>query len=742
MNKPVHDGNNRSARSRPIGGDSRFRMIFDAVKEGIFISDPATGRFIEINEPGCRMFGYERTELIGSNIVLLSSGVHPYTQDGAIEKLQKASLEGPQTFEWHAKTKSGVLFWVEISLRYVEFGKIPATVAIVRDIDERKRSVDKLREAEAALVEAQALAHVGSFQVDWLDNHVTWTDECFRILGYNSSTVTPSFDAYLARIHPDDLDAFRTAHRQSIGQRNAFTRNQRIVRGDGTIRFVQQRWQHYYGVDGKPLHTTGTIQDITERTITESALTRERDLSAALIDSLPGLFVVLDESGSIIRSNNNFSAMTGIANEELQGANAFELVVESDRELLRSKLQEALTRGIANVEIGVNTKAGDVRTIHWSGRSVTTEGHPNLVAVGIDVTEQRTTERHLRESEEKFHTVFDTINDGVIVHDATTGLFIDVNQRLCDMFGYSRDEMLKLDVGALGAGSGAYTRERAESNFKTALANKSAGFEWQCKRKDGSQFWTDVFIRCADIGDKPFVLSTAHDITERKHMLDDLGYRDKLLHAVTTATSELIAGKSLEAGAQKAIAIIGEALRVDRITVLEHADEGRGPPLTRYYWQAPDSGLPRYGALPSVWGSATPEALKAWLAPMVQGKPVIAHARTAAAPIRELLLSLQNKSVLMMPILSGGRPWGVIGIDMCKSEREWAKADIEALAIFAEIIGIVIFRNGTQASLKKSEERFQAVSHTAQDAIIIIDSAAKVSYWNPAAERILRLLRK
>ena len=158
MNKPLRDDRNQSTRSSVIDSDRRFQIIFDAVNDGIFISDPATGQFIEINEPGCRMFGYKRAELIGSNILLLSSGVHPYTQDGAIAKLQKASLEGPQTFEWHGKTKNGVLFWVEISLRYTEFGKIPAVVAIVRDVDTRNRAANSLRETEAALANAQAVA--------------------------------------------------------------------------------------------------------------------------------------------------------------------------------------------------------------------------------------------------------------------------------------------------------------------------------------------------------------------------------------------------------------------------------------------------------------------------------------------------------------------------------------------------------------------------------------------------------
>jgi diguanylate cyclase (GGDEF)-like protein/PAS domain S-box-containing protein len=121
------------------GVDGRFRTIFDSVNDGIFISDPATGRFIDINEPGCKMFGYPKVELIGKGVDALSSGIHPHTQDMAIELNEKARLGEPQIFEWQCKTKEGVLFSTEISLRYTELDHAPAIVAVIRDISERKR---------------------------------------------------------------------------------------------------------------------------------------------------------------------------------------------------------------------------------------------------------------------------------------------------------------------------------------------------------------------------------------------------------------------------------------------------------------------------------------------------------------------------------------------------------------------------------------------------------------------------
>jgi len=139
MRKTVYSKDDEGPLSRLSGVDDRFRIIFDSVNDGIFISDPATGQFIDINLPGCKMFGYPKAELIGKGVDALSSGVHPHTQDVAVELNEKARSGKPQIFEWTCKTKEGVLFPVEISLRYIELDHVPSIVAIIRDITERKR---------------------------------------------------------------------------------------------------------------------------------------------------------------------------------------------------------------------------------------------------------------------------------------------------------------------------------------------------------------------------------------------------------------------------------------------------------------------------------------------------------------------------------------------------------------------------------------------------------------------------
>lgn len=119
--------------------NDQYRAVFDAVNDGIFISDPTTGRFIEINQAGCQMFGYDKDELIGFDIEKLSSGIHPYTQEEAVAKGAGALSGELQTFEWQCKTKGGDLFWAEVSVRIAQFGPVAAMVANVRDITERKK---------------------------------------------------------------------------------------------------------------------------------------------------------------------------------------------------------------------------------------------------------------------------------------------------------------------------------------------------------------------------------------------------------------------------------------------------------------------------------------------------------------------------------------------------------------------------------------------------------------------------
>lgn len=139
MSEISTDAENRLKLSPRASTDDRFQVIFDAVSDGIFISSPETGKFIEVNQPGCRLFGYDKAELIGGDIGTISSGIPPYTLDMAIENGARARRGENPIFEWQCRNKDDVLFWAEVSLRFAEFDHADAIIAVVRDITERKQ---------------------------------------------------------------------------------------------------------------------------------------------------------------------------------------------------------------------------------------------------------------------------------------------------------------------------------------------------------------------------------------------------------------------------------------------------------------------------------------------------------------------------------------------------------------------------------------------------------------------------
>jgi PAS domain S-box-containing protein len=262
----------------------RFRAIFDAATDGIFISDPATGRFTEVNDAGARMFGYDKVDLIGCDFGQVSSGIHPYTLEGTKERVKSARPGKSQLFEWQCKTKNGTLFWVEISTRTTEFGHTPAWLGIVRDISERKkaeadakRDAHRLASANQMLELAENMAHVGHYHFNVATQEYHWSGEVFRLHGLSRDAAQPSLAEALRLMHPDDLPTMRALFKATMTTGEGFAREFRIVRADGTVRDVATRVEALHSNHGAIIGTIGVFHDITERKATEREQARLKE---------------------------------------------------------------------------------------------------------------------------------------------------------------------------------------------------------------------------------------------------------------------------------------------------------------------------------------------------------------------------------------------------------------------------------------------------------------------------------
>jgi PAS domain S-box-containing protein len=142
----------------------------------------------------------------------------------------------------------------------------------------------------------------------------------------------------------------------------------------------------------------------------------------------------------------------------------------------------------------------------------------------------------LKTSEQRFQTIFDSVNDAVFIHDPDSGAILDVNRKMCEMYGYSRAEALQLSIEDISSGLPPYNQAEAPAWIRGAAKDKPQLFEWQCKNREGRLFWVEVNMRLARIGAGDYVLVTARDISERRRAADELratrDYLDSIINSI------------------------------------------------------------------------------------------------------------------------------------------------------------------------------------------------------------------
>ncbi len=124
-------------------------------------------------------------------------------------------------------------------------------------------------------------------------------------------------------------------------------------------------------------------------------------------------------------------------------------------------------------------------------------------------------EEALRRSEERFRTIYDSVNEAVFLHDASTGAILDVNRKTVEMYGWSREEFLTLAPSDACSSEPGYSASDAVSWLERASKGENASFLWHARRRDRTLFWCEVSMRLARIGGQELILVTVRDVDDR-----------------------------------------------------------------------------------------------------------------------------------------------------------------------------------------------------------------------------------
>jgi PAS domain S-box-containing protein len=144
------------------------------------------------------------------------------------------------------------------------------------------------RASEARLNEAQRIAHIGSWELDLVANHLSWSDEIFRIFEIDPARFGASYEAFLATVHPEDREMVDRAYTTSVRERVPYETEHRLLFPDGRVKWVRERGETHYGPGegGRPVRSVGTVQDITALKRAEEERSRQALRVAELSRSL------------------------------------------------------------------------------------------------------------------------------------------------------------------------------------------------------------------------------------------------------------------------------------------------------------------------------------------------------------------------------------------------------------------------------------------------------------------------
>ena len=232
-------------------------------------------------------------------------------------------------------------------------GQARGFVSFATDVSERRSIERALRESERILTDSQVAAHVGSWETtltaDGTRGPLRWSDETYRIFGYEPGAVTVDYPLFLSAVHPDDRALLRRAPSLMAESDDRFEAEYRIVRPDGAVRMIHA-WTILERDDlGRPTRLRGTCQDITERKRAESEGRVAREQLQVVVDATPAMIARFDAGVRLVWANEHYATRFGKRPEDLIGMHLRDIVGEQ----AFAPMEPATARVLAGEEIDV-----------------------------------------------------------------------------------------------------------------------------------------------------------------------------------------------------------------------------------------------------------------------------------------------------------------------------------------------------------------------------------------------------
>lgn len=424
-----------------IDNRESYRRLIDDTSDIIY-SHELDGRLKSINNAIERILGYKKDEALTMNIGNL---VAPHSMETVRRNMEKkvAGKTGQTIYEVDCIRKDGSLVSLEINSSLVLNDGVPVAVqGVARDVTERKTAEDALRNSEANLAAAQRIAKVGSWELEINDvndasqNILTWSDEMYRIFGYEPRSVDVTTQLVYTAVRPSDQDVVSSSFTDSVLSGERLDVEVHIVLPTGLMRLVHAQAETIYDDRRRPIRMVGTLQDITDQRSAEEALVKSEARFRDLFENANDLIYTHDLDGNFTSLNRAGQRITGYSLQDALSMNVGQVIapefVDATRVFAARKLAAKRPKSF---EVEIVSKTGERISLDLSTRVIVSpEGLPiGVQGIGRDVTERRQTERRLHETLSLFSTTFESTADGIIVMSLDRQI-ITCNQKFIEMW--------------------------------------------------------------------------------------------------------------------------------------------------------------------------------------------------------------------------------------------------------------------------------------------------------------------
>jgi len=424
-------------------------MMVNTAPSAITIHDEE-GHFLYSNQKNLELHGYSEPVFMAINLHDLDV---PESEAMLAERFRHIAEQGFGAFEVAHYRKDGTTIPLEIFAKTVEWLGKPAVLSIATDITERKQAEKALIRSEQELKKAQQITHIGSWNLDLETNEVTWTEELYKMYGFDPSLPPPPYTEHKKLFAPESWELLSSSLARTAETGIPYELELQTVRIDGTHGWMWVRGEAMQDPAGKTVGLWGAAQDITQRKLSEEELKtakgqaeKSEERFKRYIQSSPTSVFLVDENGKYTFVNNAACKLLGYTPDEMlqRSIRDISVPVPSPDEM-NSFLVLKEKGEIHNVEKQLIGKDGQVIDIILDGKKLSDNEY---IAFVKDITERKKAEKEIitakkkaDENELKFRLMYENTSIGI----AQISLDYEItgaNKAYCGMLGYKEKELI------------------------------------------------------------------------------------------------------------------------------------------------------------------------------------------------------------------------------------------------------------------------------------------------------------